>query len=93
MKKARSLRELLILLKRFILKDKCFEGLCKSANDLERFNKITSEEETRLVLFIYDNKPKPKNYYFYHAIGYFWEPRVKAPRFRWLNKYINELKI
>lgn len=80
--KERSIKELLqILLKSM----EGFElGLCLLMYDLKDHQFIIESEHTRLLVYLYENRPDPNL-----SFGdYYWPQGLKEPRIDWLEQHI-----
>lgn len=83
--KPRTDRELLIILRDNI--DLLETGLCYLALDCQRELLISKAEEYKIIKYIHNHKPKKT----WNTNSYYWQPRLKPPRLRWLNKRIKLL--
>ncbi len=83
----KSLKELLILLKQYIIDQEPndFWGMCGEVSEMESRKIITSKEETRLTNYIDDNR---KGRYYILEAAYWWKPGNKPPRLRWCDVHI-----
>jgi hypothetical protein len=91
MKKARSVLELLIILKKN--KQVFRSGLCSLIGDLVEYSDITYNEALKIKKYVLSNCTRNRKYFysenqvepFYFPISE-WEPRL-----RWINKHIKKL--
>jgi hypothetical protein len=83
----RNLKDLLIILRRRLRKEKYLNGagLCWINGVCYHEGLISFDEGKKIEQFINKNKP------IYRMALWGWKPGVKAPRDRWLTQKINEL--
>ncbi len=83
--KTRSIKELLIIVRRELRKDKAFDaGLCWINDSCVYSGLVTVYEGRKIDLFIHENMPISR----YSSYG--WKPGVKSPRLKWLTKEIEK---
>ena len=83
--KTRSDKQLLILLRDNI--DKLNTGLCFLITQLHYEGIITEEERDNLQFYLSTHRPIAPKWEHY----YFWQPRNKEVRIKWLNEQIDKL--
>lgn len=102
----RSIYELLVILYKSIIdrykdcKDEnyIYSGLCHEIHTLNRTNIIDDEEQSRLINFVHDNRPKHwYNRYYCNPkkagyFGYFWKRSEKKIRLKFLKYHIKKQK-
>ena len=83
----RTLKELLILLRQYIVdqKSKEFHGMCGQITRMAKKNLITPEEWRVLRLYLYNNR---KGRVYFKSQGYWWKPGNKPPRLRWCDQHV-----
>lgn len=70
-------------------------GLCCFVDNVQYTKKITSMEWDRLIDFIHNNRPRfGQRFYSIRCMKspYFWPPRNKKIRIRWLKYHIKKLR-
>jgi hypothetical protein len=82
--KTRSDKQLLILLRDNI--DRLKTGLCFLIRELWYNDTITEKERDKLQYYISMHRPIAPKWEHY----YFWQPRNKEVRIKWLNEQINK---
>jgi hypothetical protein len=83
--RTRSDKELLIILRDNI--DKLNTGLCFLITELHSEGLITEKEREKLRFYVSMHRPIAPKWEHY----YFWQPRNKESRIKWLNEQINKL--
>jgi hypothetical protein len=86
--KNRSIEELLIVLRGFIVRYEYFNGMCGAIRDMDiYFGYISLGERDNLITFITDKGPKKQN-----PLGYWFPIGEKQPRIDWINEQIKILQ-
>lgn len=83
--KQRTIKELLILLREYIVKQYDFLGMCSEIRDMYHIDLISSVEYDILTNYLKNNKPENIN------DNFWWIPREKQPRLDWINEQLKSL--
>ena len=82
------MKELLQLLRDYILTEADFEGMCRSIKDMYYvYDIITLEEKVKLFLFLQEDTFT----LICPLVGYWWPRGEREPRLEWLDEKIKEL--
>lgn len=84
--KQRTIKELLILLRKYIVEQDHFWGMCGEINEMYHFELISNKEYKILTNYSKNNKPK-NTFYDY----YWWKEGYKQPRLDWIDEQLKTL--
>ena len=83
--KTRTIKQLLILLRQYIVDQEDFQGLCGESQEMQTRGIITFDEEIILYNYVINNR---KGRIYKLNTSFWWKPGNKPPRLRWCDAHI-----
>lgn len=84
--KERTVKELLILLREYIVKQYIFWGMCAEIREMYQIELISNKEFKILESYLKNNKPKNTFY-----DDFWWKEGKKQPRLDWIDEQLKNL--
>lgn len=84
--KERTIKELLILLREYIVEQDVFLGMCSEINEMYCLDLISNKESKILTNYLKKNRPKGMDMF-----DSWWKEGDKQPRLYWIDEQLKRL--